>query len=105
MTVLETVVIPFNYIPIKVEESGFEPPNPKEWIYGPSRLARLRYSSINGAGRNRTADTRSFNPLLYQLSYRAIVRLLYMQQLSCNGGYRARTCDPLLVRQTLSQLS
>ena len=27
---------------------------------------------MNGAGRNRTADTRSFNPLLYQLSYRAI---------------------------------
>ena len=26
----------------------------------------------NGARRNRTADTRSFNPLLYQLSYRAI---------------------------------
>ena len=76
MTVLETVVIPFNYIPIKMEESGFEPPNPKEWIYGPSRLARLRYSSINGAGRNRTADTRSFNPLLYQLSYRAIVCLI-----------------------------
>jgi hypothetical protein len=22
-----------------------------------------------------------------------------------NGGYRARTCDPLLVRQMLSQLS
>ena len=28
----------------------------------------------NGAGRNRTADTRSFNPLLYRLSYRAILR-------------------------------
>ena len=26
----------------------------------------------NGAGQNRTADTRSFNPLLYRLSYRAI---------------------------------
>ena len=72
MTVLETVVIPFNYIPIIMEESGFEPPNPKERFYRPSRLARLRYSPINGAGRNRTADTRSFNPLLYQLSYRAI---------------------------------
>ena len=28
----------------------------------------------NGARRNRTADTWSFNPLLYQLSYRAILR-------------------------------
>ena len=27
-----------------------------------------------GAGQNRTADTWSFNPLLYQLSYRAILR-------------------------------
>ena len=36
-------------------ESGFEPPNPKERFYRPSRLARLRYSPINGAGRNRTA--------------------------------------------------
>ena len=28
----------------------------------------------NGARRNRTADTWSFNPLLYQLSYRAKLR-------------------------------
>ena len=71
-TVLETVVLPLNYIPIiKMEGSGFEPPNPKERIYSPPRLARLRYPSINGAGRNRTADTWSFNPLLYRLSYRA----------------------------------
>jgi len=27
-----------------------------------------------GLGRNRTIDTRIFNPLLYQLSYRALVR-------------------------------
>ena len=27
----------------------------------------------NGAGRNRTADTTSFNRMLYQLSYRAII--------------------------------
>ncbi len=27
--------------------------------------------SDGGAGRNRTADTRIFSPLLYQLSYRA----------------------------------
>ena len=28
--------------------------------------------SGGGLGRNRTTDTRIFNPLLYQLSYRAI---------------------------------
>ncbi len=37
-TVLETVVLPLNYAP-KMEESGFEPLNPKERIYSPSRLA------------------------------------------------------------------
>ncbi len=29
---------------------------------------------LGGLGRNRTTDTRIFNPLLYQLSYRALVR-------------------------------
>ena len=72
MTVPKTVALPLGYSPIiNMEEGGFEPPNPKERFYRPSRLTRLRYSPINGAGRNRTADTRSFNPLLYQLSYRA----------------------------------
>jgi hypothetical protein len=28
--------------------------------------------NTGGLGRNRTTDTRIFNPLLYQLSYRAI---------------------------------
>ena len=47
-TVLETVVLPLNYAPaIKmVVGDGFEPPNPKERIYSPPRLARLRYPSI-----------------------------------------------------------
>jgi hypothetical protein len=30
---------------------------------------------FGGLGRNRTTDTRIFNPLLYQLSYRAISRV------------------------------
>ena len=29
-----------------------------------------------GLGRNRTIDTRIFNPLLYQLSYRAIAEIV-----------------------------
>ena len=29
------------------------------------------YKTVGGLGRNRTIDTRIFNPLLYQLSYRA----------------------------------
>jgi hypothetical protein len=39
LTVLETAVLPLNYAPMKMEESGFEPLNPKERIYSPSRLA------------------------------------------------------------------
>jgi hypothetical protein len=31
----------------------------------------LGHSIFGGLGRNRTNDTRIFNPLLYQLSYRA----------------------------------
>ena len=71
LAVLETAVLPLNYIPItKWKGSGFEPPNPKERIYSPPRLATSLLLQ-GGAGRNRTADTRSFNPLLYRLSYRA----------------------------------
>lgn len=40
------------------------PQNPKR------ALGRLEFG---GLGRNRTTDTRIFNPLLYQLSYRALV--------------------------------
>ena len=32
------------------------------------------FSRFGGLGRNRTTDTRIFNPLLYQLSYRAFGR-------------------------------
>ena len=35
------------------------------------RLAHERGLSASGQGRNRTADTRIFSPLLYQLSYLA----------------------------------
>ena len=34
--------------------------------------AGLLYENCGGLGRNRTTDTRIFNPLLYQLSYQAI---------------------------------
>ncbi|GBG09099.1 hypothetical protein PAT3040_03727, partial [Paenibacillus agaridevorans] len=59
--------------PVKelVEDDGFEPPNPKEEIYSLPRLATsLILHVINpngGSGRNRTADTRIFSPLLYRL--------------------------------------
>ena len=46
----------------------------RERFYRPPRLATSLLLQADGAGRNRTADTRSFNPLLYRLSYRAILR-------------------------------
>ena len=129
-TVLETVVLPLNYIPIIK--------NGREWIRTTEpegadlQSAAFSQTSLpfhnGGAGRNRTADTRSFNPLLYRLSYRAKNYILFSitvlagfePAISCvtgrrdnpytigpfkYGGYRVRTCDPLLVRQMLSQLS
>ena len=41
----------------------------------PQLLAKLR-GQTGGLGRNRTTDTRIFNPLLYQLSYRAVRKKL-----------------------------
>ena len=49
----------------------------RERFYRPPRLATSLLLQLDGAGRNRTADTRSFNPLLYQLSYRAILRSIW----------------------------
>ena len=40
----------------------------------PLNYTRIHTIIKNGARRNRTADTWSFNPLLYQLSYRALLR-------------------------------
>ena len=55
--------------------------------------------------RTRTDNLLITNQLLCQLSHIGLcllkMRLLHRE----NGTYRARTCDPLLVRQMLSQLS
>ncbi len=78
-TVLETVVLPLNYIPIMK--------NGREWIRTTEpegadlQSAAFSQTSLpfhGGAGRNRTADTRSFNPLLYQLSYRATIYAIFI---------------------------
>jgi hypothetical protein len=41
-----------------------------------TRMKRGLHAGLEdgGLGRNRTTDTRIFNPLLYQLSYRAVSR-------------------------------
>ena len=76
-----------------MEGSGFEPLNPKERIYSPSRLATSLLLH-GGAGQNRTADTWSFNPLLYRLSYRAITVLTRLELvISCVTGRRPNQLD------------
>ena len=69
MTESKSVALPLGYSPM-VEGGRFELPNPKERIYSPPRLA-TSLPLHGGLGRNRTADTLSFNQVLYQLSYQA----------------------------------
>ena len=45
----------------------------RERIYSPPRLASSLPLQNGGLGRNRTADTRIFSPLLYRLSYQAFL--------------------------------
>ena len=42
----------------------------------PGHKERAFCLDLGGLGRNRTTDTRIFNPLLYQLSYQAISSLI-----------------------------
>ena len=42
-----------------------------------------------GLGRNRTTDTRIFNPLLYQLSYQALGKKIIARGLRPDGGSAA----------------
>ena len=71
LAVLETDVLPLYDIPI-MEEGGFEPPNSERAVLQTAAFSHFATPPDDGAGRNRTADTRSFNPLLYRLSYRAM---------------------------------
>ena len=131
-----------------VGRSGFEPLNPKERIYSPPRLAsslssqnikKCRPEDLNprptdyksvalptelgrqhGASRqSRTADTWSFNPLLYQLSYQGkmAVPTGIEPAISCvtgrhvnpyttepNCGGRTRTYDLRVMSPTSCQL-
>ena len=76
MTESKSVALPLGDSPM-VEGGRFELPNPKERIYSPPRLATsLSLHHIkNGPRRIRTADTLSFNQVLYQLSYQTRIKL------------------------------
>jgi hypothetical protein len=48
-----------------------DPQNSPQTAFRGRRRQRALWYHFNGQGRNRTADTRIFSPLLYQLSYLA----------------------------------
>ena len=72
-----------------VGAEGFEPPT----LWSQTRCAtKLRYAPTiflnGGLRRNRTADTRIFNPLLYRLSYQAnVVYYTYTHAFKSTGFY------------------
>ena len=60
---------------------------------------------LGGLGRNRTTDTRIFNPLLYRLSYRAVGHRLYhhcLFSLSTRLEFFALLFEGIKVRQSLA---
>ena len=57
-------------------------------------------SFVGGLGRNRTTDTRIFNPLLYRLSYRAKDN----EYISAHGSVRLLRSDLLALAKIHSQL-
>ena len=70
------VALPLGYTPIWWKGVDSNHRTQRERFYRPPRLA-TSLGLQNGARRNRTADTRSFNPLLYRLSYRAKNYILF----------------------------
>ena len=48
---------------------------------------------FGGLGRNRTTDTRIFNPLLYQLSYQAV----FFRLASRGDPLRSRSAKPIII--------
>ena len=77
-------------MPVRYGRGGIRTPEPEGADLQSaafSLFATLPMYIYDGARRNRTADTWSFNPLLYQLSYRALL-LLREQDLNLRpSGY------------------
>ena len=72
----EAGVLPLNYTRIWSGRRDSNP-RPSPWQGDALPLSHFRRQVqlnklLGGSGRNRTADTRIFSPLLYRLSYRAI---------------------------------
>ncbi len=74
----------------------------RQQIYSLPPLATRESIHMQADDRTRTDNLLITNQLLCQLSH---IGLVSSPSFGENGAYRARTCDPLLVRQMLSQLS
>ncbi len=94
-------VLPLNYTRIYFKWWREQDSNLRtrwERIYSPPRLANFAIPPLflsGGSGRNRTADTRIFSPLLYRLSYRAlfcIIFLFFSRSSSYFGVYSMMLC-------------
>ena len=121
MKVLQTFALPLGYGTIK--NGAVDETRTRDLHLGKVALYQLSYYRLYGAlGRNRTTDTVIFSHMLYLLSYQGTMAMRkglepstssvtgwHSNQLNYRtiygGNNRARTCDPLLVRQMLSQLS
>ena len=107
MTVLETVVIPFNYIPIKSGGEWIRTTEPegmdlRSIAFSQTSLLLHKWRGTESNRRHTELQSVALPtelPSHQQLLFNCLIAY------NANGGYRARTCDPLLVRQTLSQLS
>ena len=85
-----------------MDGGGFEPPKQIAADLQSVPFGHSGSHPYRADERTRTVNLLITNQLLCQLSHIGLHtnRVLYK-----NGAYRARTCDPLLVRQMLSQLS
>ena len=96
-------VLPLNYTRVvKIYMGrlmGIEPTNVGTTIRCVNHFATTANIKSNGSGQNRTADTWSFNPLLYQLSYWTIMAVStgIEPAISCVTGRRVNryTTRPL----------
>ena len=91
---------------MKMDGGGFEPPKQfaadlQSVPFGHSGIHPYGIFIHKADDRTRTDNLLITNQLLCQLSHIGESKTLYI----INGAYRARTYDPLLVRQMLSQLS
>ena len=63
----------------------------------PNQIGWAEWCILGGPGRNRTTDTRIFNPLLYRLSYQAKARKYSKPDADCKLRARSISRRPLII--------